>query len=106
MTDRELLEQILTKVNKIGGLELSFENLSTKVEHLSNKVDNLEQSNSEINMKIDALTNQVVLLSEDMTIVKEQTAVNAELRPEVSDAVSRIDAIEMDLKIMKKVITS
>lgn len=57
-------------------------------------------------MKIDALTNQVVLLNEDMTIVKEQTAVNAELRPEASDTVSRIDAIEMDLKIMKKVITS
>lgn len=33
MTDRELLEQILTKVNKIDGLEQSFENLSTKVEH-------------------------------------------------------------------------
>lgn len=59
-----------------------------------------------MNVKINAITNQAVLLSEDMTIVKEQTAVNAELRPEITDAISRIDAIEMDLKIMKKVITS
>ncbi|MEG0380935.1 MAG: hypothetical protein RR603_04465 [Kurthia sp.] len=117
MTDRELLEQILTKVNKIDSIEQTVNHLSTKVdgleqsfENLSTRMDRLEQSfiemRVEMNVKIDAITNQVVQLSEDITIVKEQTAMNAELRSDVNVAVSRIDAIEMDLKIMKKVISS
>lgn len=85
MTDRELLEQILTKVTKI---------------------DSLEGSLNQIHTKLDGVTAQVVQLSESITTIKEQTAANTELRAPLTDAIARIDAIETDLKLMKKVITS
>lgn len=85
MTDRELLEQILSKVSKIDAIEDTINQLHTK---------------------LDGVTAHVVQLSESMTTIKEQTAANTELRAPLTDAVARIDAIETDLKIMKKAITS
>lgn len=85
MTDRELLEQILTKVTK---------------------VDAIEGALNQIHTKLDGVTAQVVQLSESITTINEQTATNTELRAPLTDAVARIDTIETDIKLLKKVIIS
>lgn len=82
MTDRELLEAILNKV-----------------EAIDNKLDNV--------------SHQVAKNSEELTILKHsvetvttQTAKNAELRPFLDNATSKIEALETDMKLVKKIISS
>lgn len=85
MTDRELLEQILTKVTRMDAIDGTLDQIHTK---------------------LDGVTAQFVQLSESITTIKKQTVTKTELRAPLTDAVARIDAIETDLKLLKKVIIS
>lgn len=85
MTDRELLEQILQKVTKI---------------------DEIDKSLSLIHQKLDGITQQVVQNSEQLTIIKKQTAVNTELQQPLNAVITKVDELETDLKLIKKVVSS
>ncbi|MCT6925266.1 hypothetical protein [Metasolibacillus sp.] len=81
MTDRELLEVILKKMDTMD-------------------------------TKLDVVTQQVTRNSEDIAVLQvtldtvvAQTAHNARLQPSLDNAVAKIAELEMDMKLVKKLIS-
>lgn len=81
MTDRELLEVILKKMDTMD-------------------------------TKLDVVTQQVARNSEDIAVLQvtldtvvAQTAHNARLQPSLDNAVAKIAELEMDMKLVKKLIS-
>lgn len=95
MTDRELLEGILKKMD----------NIDTKLMKLDERVSSMDT-------KLDVVTQQVARNSEDIAVLQvtldtvvAQTAHNARLQPSLDNAVAKIAELEMDMKLVKKLIS-
>ena len=95
MTDRELLEGILKKMD----------NIDTKLMKLDERVSSMDT-------KLDVVIQQVARNSEDIAVLQvtldtvvAQTAQNARLQPSLDNAVAKIAELEMDMKLVKKLIS-
>lgn len=95
MTDRELLEVILKKMD----------NIDTKLMKLDERVTSMDT-------KLDVVTQQVARNSEDIAVLQvtldtvvAQTAHNARLQPSLDNAVAKIAELETDMKLVKKLIS-
>lgn len=109
MTDRELLESILKKMDNI---DTKLMKLDERVTSMDTKLVQLDERVSSMDTKLDVVTQQVARYNEDIAVLQvtldtvvAQTAHNARLQPSLDNAVAKIAELETDMKLVKKLIS-
>lgn len=95
----KLLQQIL---DEMKDMKSEMKNIQTQVA----KIDGIEASLQKVHTKLDSITKQVVHNSEEISVVKAQTASNAELKAPIDAVISDVEDLRTDIKILKKAFTS
>ena len=119
MTDREILELLVSKMdameNRMGSMENRMDSMESKIDSLESKIGSMESKIGSMESKMDTMQSDIEALKKTAYLVETDIAPKVQLLLEnhtdlaknvmvAKDVEERVGVLEFDVKMIKKML--